>query len=299
MAEFAYNNAKNASTGHTFFELNYGYHLWILYKEDIDPYLKSKLVDKLSIELKKLMIIYRENLYHAQKLQKHAHNKSAKSRSYVSNNKVWLNSKYIKNKQNWKLEAKFFEPFQVLCPIGKQAYKLKLSKKCRIYDIFHMSLLEQDTTRKERVDENVTKLDTGDNKSGEYKVGSIYDSKVYTREPKFGYHLPRLYYLIIWKRYPEKDNTWEPVLAVQHIKKLINSFHKDYPDKPTAILLSINIAPLITKTIIKLANKLVAESAKQNRGWPANSSNKWTIKSWAKFDFYYVFDLFKVWAKFC
>ena len=34
---FAYNNAKNASTGHTFFELNYGYHPWILYKKDVDP----------------------------------------------------------------------------------------------------------------------------------------------------------------------------------------------------------------------------------------------------------------------
>ncbi len=26
MTEFAYNNAKNASTSHTPFELNYGYH---------------------------------------------------------------------------------------------------------------------------------------------------------------------------------------------------------------------------------------------------------------------------------
>ena len=37
MAEFTYNNAKNASTGYTPFELNYGYHPRILYKEDVDP----------------------------------------------------------------------------------------------------------------------------------------------------------------------------------------------------------------------------------------------------------------------
>ena len=37
MAEFAYNNAKNASTGHTPFELNCGYYSWMLYKEDVDP----------------------------------------------------------------------------------------------------------------------------------------------------------------------------------------------------------------------------------------------------------------------
>ena len=37
MAEFIYNNARNASTGHTPFELNCGYHLQMLYEEDVDP----------------------------------------------------------------------------------------------------------------------------------------------------------------------------------------------------------------------------------------------------------------------
>ena len=37
MAEFAYNNAKNASTGHRPFELNCGYHLCVSFKEDTDP----------------------------------------------------------------------------------------------------------------------------------------------------------------------------------------------------------------------------------------------------------------------
>ena len=32
IAEFAYNNMKNASTGHTLFELNYGYYPRISYK---------------------------------------------------------------------------------------------------------------------------------------------------------------------------------------------------------------------------------------------------------------------------
>ena len=37
MAEFAYNNTKNASTGHMFFELNCGYHPQMSYEEDVDP----------------------------------------------------------------------------------------------------------------------------------------------------------------------------------------------------------------------------------------------------------------------
>ncbi len=88
------------------------------------------------------MTICRVNLQYAHELQKRYHNKHAKPRSYALGEKVWLNSKYIKTKRNLKLEAKFFGLFRVLHPVGKQAYKLELPKKWRIYDIFHVSLLE-------------------------------------------------------------------------------------------------------------------------------------------------------------
>ena len=129
MAKFAYNNAKNASTGHTPFDLNCGYHPRMSFKEEVDPRSKSKLADELSAELRELMIVCRENLYHAQQLQKQAHKKGIKLRSYALGDKVWLNSKYIKTKRNRKLEAKFFGPFRVLHPVGKQAYKLELPRK--------------------------------------------------------------------------------------------------------------------------------------------------------------------------
>ena len=129
MAKFAYNNAKNASTGYTPFELNCGYHPHVSYKEDTDLCSRSTSADDLAIELKKLIAVCRENLQHAQNLQKRVHNKGTKPKSYALGDKVWLNSKYIKTKQNRKLEAKFFGPFRVLHPVGKQAYKLKLPKK--------------------------------------------------------------------------------------------------------------------------------------------------------------------------
>ena len=65
MAEFACNNAKNASTGHTLFELNCGYYFGVLYKEDINSCSKSNLANELLAELQKLMTICRKNLYHA------------------------------------------------------------------------------------------------------------------------------------------------------------------------------------------------------------------------------------------
>ena len=223
----------------------------MFFKKDVYPRSKFKPTDKLLAKLKELMIICRENLHHAQKLQKRAHNKGVKPRNYAFSDKVWLNSKYIKTKQNRKLKAKFFKHFQVLHLIGKQAYKLKLLKKWRIHDVFYVLLLEQDTTRKRRVDENnAAKLDVGDNEGDEYKVEAICNSAVYAKESETS-HLPGLYYLVFWKSYPEEENTLEPPLAVQHLRKLISLFYKNHLNKLTAISKAINIAPLIARPTIR------------------------------------------------
>ena len=52
MAEFAYNNAKYASTGYTPFELNCGYYPRVSYKENVDPHSRSKAADELTEELR-------------------------------------------------------------------------------------------------------------------------------------------------------------------------------------------------------------------------------------------------------
>lgn len=111
MAEFAYNNAKNASTDHIPFELNYGYFSRVFYEENINPYSKLKAANKLLTKFQKLIIVYKKNIYYIQKLQKQVYEKAVKPRSYTLSNKVWLNSKYFKIKQNCKLESKFFELF--------------------------------------------------------------------------------------------------------------------------------------------------------------------------------------------
>ena len=142
MAEFVYNNAKNANTDFMPFELNCGYHPRVSYKEDFDLRSKLRNAEELSSELRELITVCQQNLYHAQELQKQAHNKDVKPKSYVPSDKVWLSSKHLKTKWNCKLKAKFLGPFRVLYPVGKQAYKFKLPKKWRIHDVFHVFLLE-------------------------------------------------------------------------------------------------------------------------------------------------------------
>lgn len=52
MAKFAYNIAKNSSTGHIYFELNSNYHCCISYKKKVDLWSKAKLANKWLINFK-------------------------------------------------------------------------------------------------------------------------------------------------------------------------------------------------------------------------------------------------------
>ncbi len=240
------------------------------------------------------MIVCRENLQHVQELQKRYHNKHAKPRSYAPGKKVWLNSKYIKTKRYCKLEAKFFGPFRVLHAVGKQAYKIELPKKWRIHDVFHVSLLEQDTIRKGRVDETTSRLEfESDGDGKEYEVEVICDNAVYARESEE--HLSGLYYLVSWKTYPEEENTWEPVSAVIHLRKPISNFYYDYPKKPIATSPPIDSAPPMARPTVK---PKAETSSKQKRGRPTkdSSASKRAKKTWTS-SFYLVFGLVSIAGK--
>ena len=88
MAEFVYNNAKNASTGHILFELNCGYHRYVSFEDDTDLCSQSKMAKELFSKLRELMTVYQKNLHYAQKFQKQAHDKGVKPRNYAPGDKV-------------------------------------------------------------------------------------------------------------------------------------------------------------------------------------------------------------------
>ena len=64
--------------------------------------------------------------------------------------------------------------------------------------------------------------------------------------------------------------------AVQHLKKLISSFYKDHPEKPTATFLLIYFAPPMARPTVKPTG---TATTKRKQGWPANSASK-RAKNW-------------------
>lgn len=71
-----------------------------------------------------------------------------------------------------------------------------------------MFLLEQDNTRKEQVDKNTTRLEFDQGNKKKYNIEEIHDSVIYVKELED--HLPKLYYLILWKKFYKEQNTGEP-----------------------------------------------------------------------------------------
>ena len=79
----------------------------------------------------------------AQKVQAKYYNKKHTPRKFKAGEKVYLNSKNIELTRPFKkLDYKYYGPFKIEKLVRKQAYQLKLPKKMKIHDVFHVSLLE-------------------------------------------------------------------------------------------------------------------------------------------------------------
>ena len=112
----------------------------------------------------------------------------------------------------------------------------------------------------------------------EYKVKGIEDSAIYAK--KAVRQLPRLYYLVSWKSYPEKENTWEPALAIQHLWKLVTVYHKNNLEKPIATSAPVNTAPQMARTTtLPMPKSTIDIPIKQKWGRPIGST---TTTKWAK-----------------
>ncbi len=132
-----------------------------------------------------------------------------------------------------------------------------------------MSLLEQDTTKEERVDnallelEKDLKFETEDSKK--YEIETIINSMAYSQQAND--QMSGLYYFVLWKGYLEEKNTWEPSSTVIYLRKLISTFHKEHSKKPIATFLSLD-------SVLLMARPLVLKEPKRKHGHPSKRTNK-------------------------
>lgn len=141
---------------------------------------------------------------------------------------VWLSARNIRTKKpSKKLMAKRFGPYLITERIGRQACKLKLPPRSRIYPVFNVSLLEPHLLREgENAEASAEDLKLEEEEEGTWEVDSILDSRILNGQ---------LQYLVKWTDFGVTESTWEPPGNLTTCKSAVRAFHRRNPNKPGKI----------------------------------------------------------------
>ena len=222
IAEFAYNDKIQTSTGYSPFFINYGLHPY----KGSNP--RREPINESAGEFAKAMQTVREeveaSLKKAAEVMKHFYDRNkGESIEYKKGDLVMLEAINLPSMRPMKkLDCKRYGPFEVIEKVNKGAYRLKLPNTQRkIHPIFNEVLLSPYTTPAyENQQQAPPPPPVLIDKEKEYEVESIIDSKFVRNKLKF---------LVHWKGYGIEDRTWEPEENLKNSKKLIEEFYKQNP----------------------------------------------------------------------
>src|ERR1700761_2899972 len=223
--EFVVNSRLNSATGHTPFELLYGYTPDFTIPAGCPTGIP--LVDKHLQHLRTLRIDAEAALCLSKKCMKAGRPKSYGESAFQVRDKVWLQAKLIKiHQQSAKLGPKQIGPFEVTEVLSDVDYRLKLPPALRIHDIFHVDRLSRYKGNKINGLELPPPEPITVEGEEEYEVDHIRDSKM------FGHTLK---YLVQWKGYGEGEDTWEPARNLVHAPDKVAEFYAENPGAPWKI----------------------------------------------------------------
>jgi transposase InsO family protein/predicted aspartyl protease len=235
MAQFALNNHVNASTGMSPFYANYGRHPRMSFLQDLPqpPSTTSSQrflmddADTFAKHMEEVLTQMRAAASLAQAKQAH-HAPGTPAVAYKSGDLVWLDARNIRTQRpSKKLDHKNLGPFEVIAPIGRRSYKLRLPPSMKVFDTFHTSLLTpaaNDPRPGQRLPPPPPVVIERDGESSvEYEVDEVVDSR---RKGKGGH----LFYKLKWTNGEITEQPWSDLLPGSEM--LVAQFHKDHPLKP-------------------------------------------------------------------
>jgi transposase InsO family protein len=208
-AEFACNNAPNASTSLSPFKINHGFEPYNPYssikKIPDDTPAMADFLQKLANATKQAT----DALTLAKANQERNANKSRRDVKYQVGDMVLLSSSHINlasqaNRPSKKLQHRFTGPYRIVQQVSHVAFKLALPDTLKIHPVFHVSLLRPYMDPAETPNRDVppppppaVTIDS----QPEFEVEAILDHRRRHRQTQ---------YLIKWVGYPDHDATWEP-----------------------------------------------------------------------------------------
>jgi hypothetical protein len=217
MAQFAYNSATAEATKVSPFFANFGYQPEA-YRQ---PRPDKARAEQARIIVEQLKSFHNQLATDIQFLNErsaaYANKKRSMEPTFKEGDKVYLLRKHIKTKRpSTKLDFKKLGPFRVLEKISSVNYRLQLPKNSRLHPVFHVSLLEP--ARGNTPIATDTELQP-ENEIAEFEVEAILDKRLVGRQEQF---------LIKWRGYDTRDNSWEPVGNLNCLE-LLAEYHRRHP----------------------------------------------------------------------
>ena len=176
MAEFTYNNGYQESIKRTPFFANYGVNPeyqtigHLMQGKNTPPEDMSQLHDTLQAEMTEAQLRHKEYYDAGRK----------PDTNLQSGDMVWLLPSNIRTTRPCKkLDYKKMGPFKILAKIGGSTYKLNLPPSMRIYNTFHISLLQlynDDKLPTQRTQRPPPIIIEGE---PEYELEQIIDSRIH------------------------------------------------------------------------------------------------------------------------
>lgn len=236
MACFAHRNTVSSSTGYTPFFMLYGRHPFTGVETHVDSPNESA-----TLFAERMKLIQEEasaTLARAQEIMKERYDLHKRpSRTYQIGDWVYVSSKDIDSiRPQKKLDDKRYGPFRILDKIGVSAYKLKLPPSMsRIHPVFNEVLLipaKPPEFPNQRNPILIPEPSTIQN-TPLWEPESIYNAR---------WNKGTLEYLVRWKGLPSYEATWNkrPYMIEQGWKTFLDGFHRDNPDAPKPLKVTIS-----------------------------------------------------------
>lgn len=225
MAEFAINNRINTQINKAPFEVIYGY------RPEFDiPIGRRQMISGIEERIEELKEARREvgaALFWSKKLIKEGFEKGkGKDLVFKEGDYVWLDAGDICLKlPSTKLGDRQLGPYEVLEKVGDLDYRLDLPLSlAQVHPVFHVSKLSpfKGNEINGLIPEEQEPVELEGEDEPEYEVENILDCRIRWRRPE---------YLVKWKGYDDGHNSWEPKANLVHAKRLLNTYHKRYPEK--------------------------------------------------------------------
>ena len=207
--EFAYNNARQASTGHTPFFLNHGYH------PRTDFHISSAAASEAPAALEFVRKIdealqqAKQSISDAQTRQARNADTHRRDLRFSIGDQVLLSTSNLRSVSG--LQPRWIGPFSVSSIINPVAVQLELPRSFRMHSSFHVSQLRHYKS-------SSTFPDREHSRPSPVTAETATDEPEYEVERIIGHrNVPRgkaagsTQYLVKWVGYPMYECTWEPL----------------------------------------------------------------------------------------